>query len=143
MRPTEDRPELTWFVVESGDRWYRATCRLVPGRFNHQTLLRIVRVLPANASSLVARMRGIRGQKVVLWEISSSHKSSDPVEVLDLVSLIRTEVPRAYQVALVADHLCPDWFLGAQEAGISQFLESIESLAGLDKAIQRRIDSGS
>lgn len=139
MKRTEVRHEFSWYVVENGDRWYRAVCRFAPNMFGNPTVSRIVRIQPSHASSLVARMKGVSGHVMVLWTISAGKTTFDSIELLDLISTIRTEAPSVYQVAAASPGLMTDWFLAAQEAGVASFLESIEMLPSLETHIRRRM----
>jgi hypothetical protein len=141
MKRTVDRPELSWFLVETGDRWYRAVCRFAPSMLRNQTVSRIIRIQPPHASGLVSRVKGINGLGIVLWTISDGNKASDAIEILDWISMLRTEAPAVYQVAATSPSVKADWFLAAQEAGIGSFLESTERLPSLETRIQRRMDA--
>lgn len=156
MSQADTRRELTWFVVESQDRWYRAVCRFSPALSGRRESVRIVRVVPASLASFVSRVKGARGNTIIVWALASEPYSVSDVrdtsdefgkrqgpswsESLDFIASIRSESPQALQVAALGPKAAAEVVLAAREAGIAVFLESIESLPRLEKPMQRHFD---
>lgn len=133
------RRELTWFIVESQERWYRAACRFTPQAFGGDFVTRIVRVSGNSVAGLAGRIKAARGTVIVCWDFSGAGEDAASLERLEAVALVRAEVPAAWQVAYLSPLSPASWAIAAQEAGISLFLHSLESFPGVAKALARRV----
>jgi hypothetical protein len=136
------RRELTWFIVESQGRWYRAACRFAPQAFGGDVVTRIVQVNGngvAGLTGLVGRAKATRGTVVVCWDLGGAGEDTGSLERLEAVALVRAEVPAAWQIAYLSPLSPAPWSIAAQEAGISLFLLSLESFPGVAKALARRV----
>ena len=133
------RHELTWFIVESRERWYRAACRFALQAFGGDVAIRIVRVNGNAVAGLVAGAKAARGTVIVCWDLSGAGEDAGSLERFEAVALVRAEVPAAWQIAYLSPLSPAPWAIAAQEAGISLFLHSLESFPGVAKALARRV----
>jgi len=137
--------ELTWFIVEPQERWYRAACRFAPQAFGGDVVTRIIRVSGngvaalAGSAGLVGRIKAARGTVIVCWDLSGAGEDVSSLERLEAVALVRAEVPAAWQIAYLSPMSPAPGAIAAQEAGISLFLHSLESFPGVAKALSRRV----
>ncbi len=132
MSETVASDAVTWIVIEQGDRWYRAICRFAPAVREPITALRVQRVPFDRPTSVLSRVKSVPGAVFVVWEVALN--GTDVETCLEVIATIRSELPLAKQSAWLPATASPDLRLAAQEAGITFFLDGLESLEAIVRA---------
>ncbi len=121
----ESERSMHWIIVEAGDRWYRAVLRFSIAWQPGAPSVTAHRVGIAEARELSKRHPG----SVLLWEWCSQPGAiADAVQCMGSVRVAR---PSVLLVATTAPWACDADRLALAEAGVSIWIDDIESIARL------------